>query len=252
MSASAAAAQGGAAYSAAGGLPILTQAYLAAHVVGTQGSDVIWGPLYDSLAYASAGATAFTFFNQGIGAGVTSAPGAGAGPKTIYDTNIITPNMLTMGNEFYAVGSETHILPGVQNTVNTPYALYPSVSDQAAGTAAGFINDLWAIGNGGLKILTVGTDRKYINDGPLMQFPPSKYIMAVAALAAIGPTTTSYIDAIDYAAWGGEPYQIVPVYLQSNQNFTLAISFPVAIPTPSQVTGRLIERLRGYLIRSIT
>ena len=253
MSGSAAAAQGGAAYSAAGGLPILTQAYLAAHVVGTQGSDVIWGPLYDSLAYVSAGAVNFTFFNQGVGAGTTSAPGATAAtPKTIYDTNIITPNMLTMGNEFYAVGSETHILPGVQAVAGTPYALYPSVSDQAAGTAAGFINDLWAIGNAGLKILTVGTDRKYINDGPLMQFPPSKYIMAVAALAAIGPTTTSYIDAIDYAAWGGEPYQIVPVYIQSNQNFTLTIGFPVAIPTPSTVTARLIERLRGYLIRSIT
>jgi hypothetical protein len=250
MSASAAAAQGGAAMSAAGGLPVLTQAYLAAHVVGTSGSDVIWGPLYDSLAYPSAGSTAFTFFNQGVGAGTTSSPGAGNGAKTLYDTNIITPNMLTMGNEFYAIGSETHILPGVQNTVNTPYAFLPSTLDGT--TAASFINDVWAIGNGGLKVLTVGTDRKYINDGPLAQFPPAKWLQVAAALASIGPTTTAYLSAIDYAAWGGEPYAIVPIYLQSNQNFTLQIGFAAAIPTPSQTIGRLIERLRGYLIRSVT
>ena len=248
---SAAQAQGGAAYSAAGGLPVLTQAYLAAHVVGTSGSDVIWGPTYDSLAYPSAGAVAFTFFNQGIGAGTTSAPGAGTGGKTLYDTNIVTPNMFTMGNEFYAIGSETHILPGVQNTPGTPYALLPGETNETTLGAA-FINDVWAIGNGGLKVLTVGTDRKYINDGPLSQFPPAKWMQVMAALAQIGPTTTNEFTEVAYAAWGGEPYQVVPIYIQSNQNFTLTITFAAAIPTPSQVTGRLVERLRGYLIRSIT
>lgn len=250
---SAARTQGGAAYSAAGGLPVLTQAYLAAHVVGTAGSDVIWGPLYDSLAYPSAGQMSFTFFNQGVGAGTTSSPGAGTGAKTLWDTNIITPNMLTMGNEFYAIGSETHILPGVQNTTATPFALYPSLGNATPTTNnKDMINDLWAIGNGGLKVLTVGTDRKYINDGPLMQFPPAKWLQVAAAIAELGATTTNYVSEIAYAAWGGEPYQIVPIYLQSNQNFTLTIGFAAALATPSQTVGRLIERLRGYLIRSVT
>lgn len=250
---SAARSQGGAAYSAAGGLPVLTQAYLAAHVVGTSGSDVIWGPLYDSIAYPSAGSVAFTFFNQGIGAGTTSSPGAGTGGKTLYDTNIVTPNMLTMGNEFYGIGSETHILPGVQNTSGTPFALYPSIGNATpTATQKDMVNDVWAIGNGGLKTLTVGTDRKYINDGPLLQFPPAKWLTVAAALTELGATTTNYVTEIAYAAWGGEPYQLVPIYLQSTQNFTLQIGFAAAIPTPSQTIGRLIERLRGYLIRSVT
>lgn len=247
---------GGAAQSAAGGLPVLTQAYLQAHVVGTAGSDVIWGPLYDSVAYPSAGGAQFNFFNQPIGQGTSSAPGAGAVTKTIYDTNMVTGNMLTMGNEFYAIGSETHILPGVQNTVGTPYALLPGEGDEAptagGSTVGQFVNDLWAIGNAGVKVLTVGTDRKYINDGPLMQFPPAKFLQVAAALAVIGPTTTAFLQEIDYAAWGGEPYMLVPIYLQSTQNFTVVIGFAAAIPTPSQVTGRLIERIRGYLIRAVT
>ncbi len=254
---SAAAVGGGAAMSAAGGLPLLTPAYLQAHVVGTSGKDVIWGPLYDALAYPSAGGIAFTFFQTGIGSGNTSSPGAGAGAKTVYDTNLRTPQMLTMGNEFYAIGSETHILPGVQPTTGTPYALLPGRSNIAPGTApalGSFVDDVWAIANGGLKVLTVGTDRKYINDGPLLQFPPSKWLHVSAALAEIGPSSTSTGTAqeISYACAAGEPYLLVPIYLQSTQQFALDVTFPVAIPTPSQAPGRLIERIRGYLIRQIT
>lgn len=249
----AAAQNGGAAASAAGGLPVLTAGYLQAHKVGTSGKDVIWGPLYDSLAYPSAGGTAFTFFNQGIGNGNSSAPGAGAVAKSLYDTNIKTPNMLTMGLEFYAIGSETHYLPGVQPTANTPYALLPGKTG-APATTGQFVNDVWAVLNGGFKTLTVGTDRYYIQDGPLMQFPPSKYLHVAAALSEIGPSSTStgVGNEISYACGGGEPYLLVPIYLQSNQLFALTIGFAAAIPTPSQVPGRIIERLRGYLIRQIT
>lgn len=251
---SAAAQNGGAAASAAGGLPVLTAQYLQAHKVGTAGKDVIWGPLYDSLAYPSAGGAAFTFFNQGVGAGSSSAPGAGAVSKSLYDTNIKTPNMLTMGLEFYAIGSETHFLPGVQPTAGTPYALYPGRGSVAPASTGQFVNDVWAVLNGGLKTLTVGTDRTYINDGPLMQFPPSKWLHVHAALSEIGPSSTStgVGNEISYACGGGEPYLLVPIYLQSNQLFSLTVGFAAAIPTPSQVPGRIIERLRGYLIRQIT
>lgn len=251
---SAATANGGAAASAAGGLPILTSAYLQAHKVGTSGKDVIWGPLYDALAYPSAGGVAFTFFNQGVGAGNSSAPGAGAVAKSLYDTNVKTPNMLTMGLEFYAIGSETHFLPGVQATAGTPYAYLPGRGGVAPATTGQFVNDVWAVTNGGLKTLTVGTDRNYIVDGPLMQFPPSKWLDVSAALSEIGPSSTStgIGNEIAYARPCGEPYLLVPIYLQSNQQFTLTITFAAAIPTPSQQPGRLIERLRGYLIRQVT
>lgn len=251
---SAAASNGGAAQSAAGGLPVLTQAYLQAHKVGTSGKDVIWGPLYDSIAYPSAGGTAFTFFNLGIGGGTTSAPGAGTGSKTIYDTNLKTPNLLPAGNEFYAIGSETHFLPGVQPTAGTPFAFYPGRGGVAPTTAGMFVNDIWAVLNGGVKVMTVNTDRKYINDGPLLQFPPSKWLNVHSALAEIGPSSTSTGVGLEvsYACGAGEPYLLVPIYIQSMQQFTLEITYAAAIPTPSQFPGRIIERIRGYLIRQIT
>lgn len=250
---SATAASGGAAQSAAGGLPILSQAYLQQYRVGTQGKDVIWGPLYDAQAYPSAGGLTFTFFNQGIGSGSTSAPGAGTGAKTIFDTNLTTPNLLPAGNEFYCIGSETHFLPGVQPTSGTPYALLPGKT-WAITNIGEFVNDLWAVLNGGVKTLTVLTDRKYINDGPLLQFPPSKWLEVRSALAEIGPSSTSTGTGVEvsYARGAGEPYLLVPIYIQSMNQFALSIAFAAAIPTPSQSPGRIIERLRGYLIRQIT
>lgn len=239
--------------SAAGGLPILTPEYLQAHVVGTSGRDVIWEPLRDALAYPSAGALAFTFFNLGIGAGLTSEPGAGAGTKTFYDTNVSNQNMLPAGQQFYIIGSETHFIPGAQPTTGTPYAIYPN-QDKVTSGAWAFANDIWVVLNAGHKIMTVNTDRKYIDDGPLYQFPPAKWFHFMAAIASNTATTnaTTVESDFDYGCSAGEPYLIVPVYLQSTVQFTLQVSYAAAIPTVSGSPGRLIERLRGYKIRQIT
>jgi hypothetical protein len=234
------------------GRPVLTTQYIQSHTVGVQGTqDVIWGPLYDSLAYPSAGVQALTFFAQPQGQGVSSTPGAGAVTKTVYDTNMITNNQLSLGNEFYAIGSETLFMPGVSNSTTTPFAVEPAGSFSNL-TYGQFWNDLYNVGNGGIKILTVGTDRKYINDGPLNMFPPATRLAGVAAVAAgTSETATSYA-ATNYAVWSGEPYTLVPIYIQSTQQFTLAVSFQALIATPSAQPARMIERLRGYLIRQAT
>lgn len=243
----------GATASAAGGLPILTPEYLAAHVVGTTGRDVIWEPMRDALIYPSAGAQTFTFFNQGIGAGNTSEPGAGSGPKTIYDTNARNQNLLPSGQQFYIIGSETHFFPGVQPTTGTPYALYPMENQVTSGIGV-FTKDVWAVLTAGHKKMTVNTDRSYIDDGPLIQFPPAKWYDGVAALDSLTASTnaTSYQSAFDYFRAAGEPYLIVPVYLKSTMQFTLEVTYAVAIPTVSGQPGRIIERLRGYKIRQVT
>jgi len=236
------------------GRPVLDASQLQAHSVGVGGAqDVIWGPLYDSQSYASAGATQLSFFALPQGQGVASGPGAGGGAKTLLDTNLVLNNQLAVGNEFYAIGSETIFMPGVQNSTATPFALLPGRNAFTATTLGSFTNDMWEVGAGGLKVLAVGTDRKYIQDGPLNLFPPATRMAGWAAMGSLNSATaTTYPGAIEYAQWSGEPYTLVPIYIQSNQQFQLTITYAFAIATPSQQIGRMIERLRGYLIRQAT
>jgi len=232
------------------GRPILTPDYIASHTVGVPGQkDVIWSPLYDAAAYPSAGQAAFSFFTLPKGQGVSSAPGVGAVAKTILDTNMVTNNQLSLGNEFYAIGSETLFFPGVNNNTSTTasFGVEPGISNSAIGA---FINDIYNVGNGGIKVLTVGTDRKYIEDGPLNLFPPATRLAGFAAIAT-GATATA-TPQTQYAVWSGEPYTLVPIYIQSTQQFQLTVTFGAAIPTPSTTIARMIERLRGYLIRQAT
>jgi hypothetical protein len=241
-------------YANAGGRPILTPDYLTTHTVGVAGQqDVIWNPLYDSISYPSAGQLLFSFFANPQGQGTSSTPGAGAVAKSIYDTNLQIGNQLTAGNEFYMIGSESLFFPGVSNAA-LPSTVLPGavITDATAGSIGAFINDIWSIGVGGIKTLTVGTDRKYIQDGPLNMFPPATRLAAVAALAGAGSSTTGTGVAISYAAWSGEIYTVVPIYLQSNQNWTMTVAFSTLIPTSSTQIGRLQDRMRGYLVRQAT
>ena len=239
------------AHAGAMGRPVLTPDYLQSHTVGVAGTkDVIWNPLYDFISYPSAGQLLFSFFANQIGQGVSSTPGAGAVAKSVYDTNLTISNQLTLGNEFYAIGSESLFYPGVSNA-NLPLALMPAKQNTVAtATSIGqFINDMWSVGNGGFKTLSIGTDRKYIQDGPLFMFPPCTRLAAAVAIGSGGVTTASEVT---YAAWSGEPYTIVPIYLAANQSFTMTVAFNTLIPTVSTQTARLGERLRGYLIRQAT
>jgi hypothetical protein len=244
---------GAAAASLGGGRPILSPDYLLAHRVGIPGQkDVIWQPLYDFQAFPSAGigGNQIAFFANQQGQGTSSAPGVGTNiSKTQFDTNLQAPNQLTLGNEFYIIGSETLFYPGVNNTTNTPFGILPGRSDVPTSIGL-FVNDVWEVGNQGVKALKVGTDRFYISDGPLMTFPPVTRLAVAAAVT--GQAATNRGGEIAYAAWSGEPYTCVPIYLQTNQLFTVFYYFPTAIALPSGQIARIGERLRGYLIRQAT
>lgn len=234
-----------------GGRPVLQASQLAAHSVGTGDTDVVWWPLYDSIAYPSAGQGQFAFYSNPIGQGTSSTPGAGAVPKTIYDTNLQIGNQLTSGNEFFMIGSESNLSPGVSNA-NLPLTVLPGRANVPT-TVGIFANDIWSVGQGGIKTFTVGTDRKYFQDGPLAVFPPSQRLAGFAALANETSTTGAGAgQEVTYATWSGELYTMIPVYIQANQNFTMNVSFAAIIPTPSTQIARLVDRMRGYLIRQAT
>ena len=234
-----------------GGRPVLQASQLAAHSVGTGDTDVVWWPLYDSIAYPSAGQGSFAFYSNPIGQGTSSAPGNGAVPKTIQDTNLQIGNQLTSGNEFFMIGSESNLSPGVSNAA-LPLTVLPGRSNVPT-TIGIFANDIWSVGQGGIKTFTVGTDRKYFQDGPMAVFPPSQRLAGFAALANETSTTGAGAGSeIVYATWSGELYTMIPVYIQANQNFTVNVSFSTIIPTPSLQIARLVDRMRGYLIRQAT
>lgn len=221
------------------GRPILTKQKLAEHRV-TVGNvnDVIWAPLYDFVSYITAGQLQVAFFAVPQGQGTTTAPGA-TGTKTAADTNLTTAGQLTKGNEFYMTGQEILFYPP-GNPGSVEDGLTP-------GT---FVNDVWLVSKSGVLLFKVGSDREYINDGPLGLFPPTSRLAVSSALAGAvtGAVTTTNTVEVSYAVFAGEPYTITPLYIESNQGFQQRITWPALVAISG--VGRLGSRLRGYLIRA--
>lgn len=221
------------------GRPILTKAKLNEHRVTVGNTnDVIWAPLYDFASYITAGQLTISFFANPQGQGTTTAPGA-TGAKSDADTNINSANQLGKGNEFYMTGKEILFYPP-GNPGEVDNGLTP-------GT---FVNDVWLVSKSGVVTFKVGSDREYIHDGPIGNFPPVSRLAVASALAGAvtGAVTTTNTVEVSYAAMAGEPYTITPLYIESNQIFTDKITWPALVAISA--VGRIGTRLRGYLIRA--
>lgn len=221
------------------GRPILTQAQLNAHLTQVKAiQDIIWNPLYDANQYvASTGHLTLSFFALPQGQGTTSAPGA-SGTKTIADTNLTAAGQLTKGNSFYMTGQELVFFPGE----NPGTAL-------ATNTIQGnFVNDTYVLSKSGVLTLTIGSNRTYLQDGPIGMFPPATRLAVATALA--GSTVTTSSIEVTYAAMSGEVYAISPVYLEATLGFQQTLTWPAAVTLPSANNGRIFSRLRGYLVRN--
>jgi hypothetical protein len=218
------------------GRPILTTTQLQNHLTQVGAiSDVIWAPLYDSNSYPSAGTLQLNFFALPIGQGATSAPGA-TGTKTLADTNMTAAGQLTMGNDFYMTGQEVLFFPGENPATQ--------------GTTAGFfLNDTWVFSKSGVLTLAIGSNRNYIQDGPLGQFPPITRLAVASAIAGVGAATTT-INESTYAVLAGTPYSITPVYITATLGFQETMTWPALVATISPNAARVFSRLDGYLIRN--
>lgn len=221
------------------GRPILTQQDLDQHRTALATQDIIYAPLFDSANYASAGQNQIVLFTSPVGQGTTTAPSA-TGTKTLADTNMTAAGQLTKGNEFFMIGQELMLFPG-QSPETAGQASAPTVIN-------GFANDTYTIGKSGVLTLQIGSNRNYIQDGPLMVFPPSTRLAVAFGQGggATGGTQSIINDA--YAAWVGEPYAITPVYIEATQGFQETLQWPALVTAAA--TARLFSRLRGYLIRN--
>jgi hypothetical protein len=218
------------------GRPIITQAQLQAHVSQLSTQDIIWNPLYDSASYiATTGQTQLSFFSVPQGQGTTTAPSA-AGSKTLADTNMTAAGQLTKGNAFYMTGQEVLFYPG-ENPESAP-----------ATVINNFINDTWIFGKSGILTLTIGSNRTYLQDGPLGMFPPVTRLAVASALA--GWAVTNSLLETGYAVLSGEVYTVVPIYIEATLGFQEVMTWPAAVALASANNARVFSRLRGYLNRN--
>ncbi len=177
------------------------------------------------------------FFTSPLGQGTTTAPGA-TGSKTLADTNMQSAGQLTKGNEFFMIGQELMLFPGEA----------PEVNLGAGATVNGFVNDTYVIGKSGVLTLQIGSNRNYIQDGPLLIFPPAARLAVASGIGGTSTAGTQSVLSTNYAVWTGEPYAITPVYIEATQGFQETILWPALVT--AQATARLFSRLRGYLIRN--
>lgn len=220
--------------------PVLTQQQLMEHQSYLSTIDVIWNPLYDFAAYPSAGTLQISFFSTPIGQGTTTAPGA-TGAKTEADTNMNSAGQLGKGNQFYTTGVEMLLFPS-----NVPGN--GGIDVTAVGS---FTNTMYNVGKSGYATFKVGSDRIYLQQGPLVLFPPSTRMAGWAAVASEGDTSVATsVGEINYAAWSGEVFTLVPVLLDANQVFTFDAKWPALVAAAGPAAHRLGVRLRGYQIRN--
>jgi hypothetical protein len=221
------------------GRPVLTQDQLNQYVPQLSATDIIWAPLFDSANYSGTnGQLNLNFFSTQIGQGTTTAPSA-TGSKTIADTNLQAGGQLTAGNAFYNTGVEIQFSPG-----ENPEA--------APGTANGnFVNDTYVFSKNGTLTYTIGSNRTFLQDGPLGLFPPATRLAVATALAGLTVTATANdVVSSSYAAMSGEVYTIVPIYLTANLGFQVVATWQAAQALPSTNNARMFVRLRGYLNRN--
>jgi hypothetical protein len=223
----------------AAGLTQTTKAALSQHMVRIPGTqDEIYAPLYDSIVYPAAGSNQLTFFALPIGQGVTSAPG-GAGAKTENDTNLSNAGLLPLGNRFYMSGIELLFFPGVN----------PGTGPTADATFIGqFWNDVYAFAKSGWLRFRV-QNRDYVLDAPMINFPPVARLAGIAAATSTLTAGAATLDQIQYASIAGLPYNLVPMFIESNQSFTCTLNWIAPVALPSTIAARVFARLRGRLIR---
>lgn len=212
--------------------------------------EVIYQPLYDFQIYPTAGQQQFQFFQQAIGAGVTSAAGATAGsPKTKLDTNMTLNGQVPAPQAFLIEAVEVFFIPGNVSTASTFVDALPSkFATVAAETVAGAINDVSRIlQNGGLRLF-IGA-KEYLFDTPLMKFVPGCFIGIDGALAS-NSATLGEASAVGARAMGRSYTLPTPVSLRANQNFNVSVDFGGAVATPSGFNGRIGVVLNGHLFRS--
>lgn len=197
-------------------------------------TEAVWQPLYDYGAptadnYAAAGQTSLTFFQQPIG----------QANKTLADTNMDQAGALPNPKQFLITSVEVLFWPAGSLVARSGLT--------AANLDADFLKDVYAVSKSGFLDLFIGS-KSYLIDGPLGVFPPKNRL---EGWGSTNQTTAADTNGSEqsYASCVGALYEITPIRLISQQNFSVTLRWPTAVPLPSAVAARIGVRLNGFLYR---
>lgn len=176
-------------------------------------------PLYDYQVYPSAGTTQLTFFANPIGQ---------AG-KTLADTNMEAPGSLPA--------------PKRQLVTSIQVAFFSTVLPGRNTQEAFGWNDTYSVFKSGWLDFFIGS-KSYLIDAPIGKFSND---FRLAGSSAVSSAASDAI--IDYATFAGPTYEITPIELVPNQNFTVTLNWPTPVPLPSGIDGRIGVILSGFQYR---
>jgi len=189
-------------------------------------AEVVRGALYDYLTYPTTGQTQFTFYQNP----------KGSSGKTYASTNMEAAGQLPAPKLFLIQHIEVFTDPGTAQ----------AEGGLAAGAINPRVNEMNDILNAGWLELYIGS-KTYLIDAPLRVFPMVANVEGYAARSdsstAGGTGTGQIADA--YAK--GAPYRVVPILLESNQNFNVTLNFDSLVTV--SVAGRIGIRLVGLHYR---
>lgn len=200
--------------------------------VNLEGAPVaLWWPIYDYATYPHAGYTGQTLFFQ--------IP-IGQGGKTLEDTNLRSPGRMPTPVNM--------MITGIEMVFRSGFAT--SSVNQAALTATQ-LADINAVHGARMSfVLRVG-DVDYLEEAPIGVFPQQFKVQGLLSNAGMeqGTPPAGGWAQMSYANFGGPMYQITPIRLISNQEFSVTINSPALVPLPSGTDGRWGVRLHGYRYR---
>jgi len=192
--------------------------------------EAVWQPFYDFQAYATGGATSQQFFQVPNG----------QSSKTLADTNMSLAGQFPAPTAFLCTALMVVFMPnsgGNPATVGT------------AAAANGNLNDAVRVANSGYLQLTIGS-KTYLTDAPIGKFPPNFTIGGLQAVAVsqYDQAAASITElSVDFARSIGRYYEITPLLIPMNQNFSVTLTWPTAVTIAT--TGRIGVILDGFYYR---
>lgn len=184
--------------------------------------EVIWQPLYHYQQYAAGGALTFTFFQNPIG----------QGGNTLSDTNMVSAGQIPKGQKFVITAIQVELYPVAAD-------IYDATPDQDR-----FLRDYYNVMQSDANLQLLIGSKPYLQQAPLMKFPQAQRVNASTSIATGGAT----IEGMSFAQGGGQPFNIVPLTLTSNQNFSVTINFDAVVAIST--AAKFGVTLQGFLFRN--
>ncbi len=148
----------------------------------------------------------------------------GQGTKTLVDTNMQLAGSLPQGNRFAITSIQVELYP---------------LMDISGATLSEFANDIQLFYGTGVLDLSIG-NKSFCTQAPLNKFPPVNHLSVQTSSGTTAVNST-------YAVPVGRTFNVVDMYLESNQAFIVTLSQMATLSADARVG----VTLNGFLYRDV-